>query len=53
MAIKEEQYDPGYEVAFGGAYGESAPEGGQSNGYCNFSTSEEKGWHHLSSVEHI
>lgn len=49
MAIKEEQYDPGYEVAFGGAYGESAPEGGQSNGYCNFSTSEEKGWYHLSS----
>ncbi|XP_052399324.1 G/T mismatch-specific thymine DNA glycosylase-like [Carassius gibelio] len=40
MAIKEEQYDPGYEVAFGGAYGEPAPEGGQSNGYCNFSTSE-------------
>lgn len=42
MAIKEEQYDPGYEVAFGGAYGEPAPEGGQSNGFCNFSTSEEK-----------
>ncbi|XP_026058305.1 G/T mismatch-specific thymine DNA glycosylase isoform X2 [Carassius auratus] len=42
MAIKEEQYDPGYETAFGGAYGELAPEGGQSNGYCSFSTSEEK-----------
>ncbi|XP_043084336.1 thymine DNA glycosylase, tandem duplicate 1 isoform X2 [Puntigrus tetrazona] len=42
MAIKEEHYDPGYEAAFGGAYGEQAPEGGQSNGYCNFSTSEEK-----------
>ncbi len=52
MAIKEEQYDPGYEVAFGGAYGEPAPEGGQSNGFCNFSTSEEKGWYHFSSVEH-
>ncbi|KTF75385.1 hypothetical protein cypCar_00018300 [Cyprinus carpio] len=42
MAIKEEQYDPGYETAFGGAYGEPVPEGGQSNGYCSFSTSEEK-----------
>ncbi|XP_059392799.1 thymine DNA glycosylase, tandem duplicate 1 isoform X2 [Carassius carassius] len=42
MAIKEEQYDPGYETAFGGAYGELVPEGGQSNGYCSFSTSEEK-----------
>uniref|UniRef100_A0A8C2FMN5 G/T mismatch-specific thymine DNA glycosylase n=1 Tax=Cyprinus carpio TaxID=7962 RepID=A0A8C2FMN5_CYPCA len=42
MAIKEEQYDPGYETAFGGAYGEPATEGGQSNGYCSFSTSEEK-----------
>ncbi|XP_073687727.1 G/T mismatch-specific thymine DNA glycosylase-like [Garra rufa] len=41
MAIKEEQYDPGYEQAFGGAYGEQAPEGSQSNGFCNFSTSEE------------
>ncbi|XP_050955718.1 thymine DNA glycosylase, tandem duplicate 1 isoform X2 [Labeo rohita] len=41
MAIKEEHYDPGYEAAFGGAYGEPAPEGGQSNGYCNFSASEE------------
>lgn len=51
MAIKEEQYDPGYETAFGGAYGEPATEGGQSNGYCSFSTSEEKGWYHLSSME--
>lgn len=44
IAVKEEQYDPGYEAAFGGAYGDSAPEGGQSNGFCNFSTSEETGW---------
>lgn len=43
MAIKEEQYDPGYETAFGGAYGETAPEMGQSNGFCNFA-SEETGW---------
>ncbi|MBN3313971.1 TDG glycosylase, partial [Atractosteus spatula] len=35
MAIKEEQYDPGYEAAFGGAYGEVGPE---SNGHCNFSS---------------
>ncbi|XP_005163071.1 thymine DNA glycosylase, tandem duplicate 1 isoform X1 [Danio rerio] len=41
IAVKEEQYDPGYEAAFGGAYGEAAPEGGQSNGICNFSASEE------------
>ncbi|XP_051979141.1 thymine DNA glycosylase, tandem duplicate 1 isoform X1 [Xyrauchen texanus] len=41
IAVKEEQYDPGYEAAFGGTYGEPPPEMGQSNGYCNFSTSEE------------
>ncbi|XP_065147893.1 thymine DNA glycosylase, tandem duplicate 1 isoform X1 [Paramisgurnus dabryanus] len=41
IAVKEEQYDPGYETAYGGAYGEPVPEMGQSNGYCNFSTSEE------------
>lgn len=52
MAIKEEQYDPGYEAAFGGVYGEPAPEGVQSNGYCNFSSSEKTGWYHLSSVKH-
>lgn len=35
MAIKEEAYDPGYEAAFGGAYGEGGPgpEEGQSNGH--------------------
>ncbi|XP_051545234.1 G/T mismatch-specific thymine DNA glycosylase-like isoform X2 [Myxocyprinus asiaticus] len=41
IAVKEEQYDPGYEAAFGGTYGDPAPDIGQSNGYCNFSTSEE------------
>ncbi|KAM9529600.1 G/T mismatch-specific thymine DNA glycosylase-like [Salvelinus alpinus] len=44
MAIKEEAYDPGYEAAFGGAYGEGGPgpEEGQSNGngHCNFSSAE-------------
>ncbi|KAA0724430.1 G/T mismatch-specific thymine DNA glycosylase [Triplophysa tibetana] len=40
MAIKEEQYDPGYETAFGGAYGETAPDMGQSNGFCNFASEE-------------
>lgn len=53
MAIKEEHYDPGYEAAFGGAYGEPAPEGGQSNGYCNFSASEETGWYHLWNTKDI
>ena len=35
MAIKEEAYDPGYEAALGGAYGEGGPgpEEGQSNGH--------------------
>ncbi|XP_066561335.1 G/T mismatch-specific thymine DNA glycosylase isoform X2 [Amia ocellicauda] len=37
MAIKEEQYDPGYEAAFGGAYGEAGPE---DNGHCNFTPAE-------------
>ncbi|XP_051975852.1 G/T mismatch-specific thymine DNA glycosylase-like isoform X2 [Xyrauchen texanus] len=41
IAVKEEQYDPGYEAAFGGTYGEPAPDIGQSNGFCNFSTTEE------------
>ncbi|XP_068452631.1 thymine DNA glycosylase, tandem duplicate 1 isoform X2 [Clinocottus analis] len=48
MAIKEEQYDPGYEDAFGGAYAEKGPEGdgaaagaqSQTNGHCTFSTAE-------------
>ncbi|KAJ8382738.1 hypothetical protein SKAU_G00035160 [Synaphobranchus kaupii] len=42
MAIKEEQYDPGYENAFGGTYSEAGGEAGggaeQSNGHCSFST---------------
>ncbi|CAK6954494.1 thymine DNA glycosylase%2C tandem duplicate 1 isoform X1 [Scomber scombrus] len=44
MAIKEEQYDPGYEDAYGGAYAERGPEGapteGQTNGHCTFSSGE-------------
>ncbi|XP_061085830.1 G/T mismatch-specific thymine DNA glycosylase-like [Conger conger] len=32
LAIKEEQYDPGYEEAFGGGYCETGPGAGQSNG---------------------
>ncbi|KAF7654144.1 hypothetical protein LDENG_00073440 [Lucifuga dentata] len=44
LAIKEEQYDPGYEDAYGGAYAERGPEGGQSqsqtNGHCTFSSAE-------------
>ncbi|CAL9696737.1 unnamed protein product [Knipowitschia caucasica] len=35
MAIKEEQYDPGYEDAYGGAYGEKG-EKGESNGHCTY-----------------
>ncbi|KAM9470766.1 G/T mismatch-specific thymine DNA glycosylase-like isoform 2-T2 [Clarias gariepinus] len=38
MAIKEEQYDPGYEAAYGGAYGEPGFEEG--NGHCAFSSGE-------------
>ncbi|XP_076027563.1 thymine DNA glycosylase, tandem duplicate 1 isoform X2 [Genypterus blacodes] len=41
-AIKEEQYDPGYEDAYGGAYAERGPDGepapSQTNGHCTFST---------------
>ncbi|XP_041966231.1 G/T mismatch-specific thymine DNA glycosylase-like isoform X2 [Alosa alosa] len=41
MAVKEEQYDPGYEAAYGGAYAEpgvgNEAEAGQSNGHCTFS----------------
>ncbi|XP_026030910.1 G/T mismatch-specific thymine DNA glycosylase isoform X1 [Astatotilapia calliptera] len=44
LAIKEEQYDPGYEDAYGGAYVERGPEGSQaesqSNGHCTFSSAE-------------
>lgn len=42
LAIKEEQYDPGYEDAYGGAYVEKEAEGGQAetqpNGHCTFSS---------------
>lgn len=39
MAIKEEQYDPGYEDAYGGAYAEGGAQEGRSqlNGHCTFS----------------
>ncbi|XP_045893768.1 thymine DNA glycosylase, tandem duplicate 1 [Micropterus dolomieu] len=47
MAIKEEQYDPGYEDAYGGVYAERGPEGGQAesqtNGHCTFSSVENTG----------
>lgn len=47
MAIKEEQYDPGYEDAYGGAYAERGPEGEpaqtQTNGHCTFSSVENRG----------
>lgn len=46
-AIKEEQYDPGYEDAYGGAYAERGAEGGQAqsqtNGHCTFSSAEHRG----------
>ncbi|MCI4380262.1 hypothetical protein PGIGA_G00237730 [Pangasianodon gigas] len=38
MAIKEEQYDPGYEAAYGGAYGE--PGFKENNGHCAFASGE-------------
>lgn len=42
LAIKEEQYDPGYEDAYGGAYTDRAAGGGpdqnQTNGHCAFSS---------------
>lgn len=42
LAIKEEQYDPGYEDAYGGAYVERGAEEGQAeiqpNGHCTFSS---------------
>lgn len=47
LAIKEEQYDPGYEDAFGGAYTEAGgmPGGGaeHSNGHCSFSAAGDTG----------
>lgn len=45
MAIKEEQYDPGYEDAYGGAYAEGGAREGQSqvNGHCTFSSGEPSG----------
>lgn len=56
MAIKEEAYDPGYEAAFGGAYGEGGPgpEEGQSNGngHCNFSSAENTGQHRDAWMDH-
>lgn len=40
MAIKEEQYDPGYEDAYGGEYapGGAAEPNQTSNGHCAFSS---------------
>lgn len=40
MAIKEEQYDPGYEDAYGGEYtqGGGAEPNQTSNGHCAFSS---------------
>lgn len=45
MAIKEEQYDPGYEDAYAGAYGEGGAKEGlsQVNGQCTFSSGETSG----------
>ncbi|XP_048885452.1 G/T mismatch-specific thymine DNA glycosylase-like [Brienomyrus brachyistius] len=43
MAIKQEQYDPGYEAAFGGAYGEVEPGASQSASQCSFSCGKEQG----------
>lgn len=48
LAIKEEQYDPGYEDAYGGAYAEQGPEEGQAqnqNGHCTFSAGQSSGNH--------
>lgn len=42
LAIKEEQYDPGYEDAYGGAYTDrgagAGPDQNQTNGHCDFSS---------------
>lgn len=38
MAIKEENYDPGYEAAYGGAYGD--PGMAEGNGHCAFASGE-------------
>lgn len=45
MAIKEEQYDPGYEDAYAGAYAEGGAKEDQSqvNGQCTFSSGEPSG----------
>lgn len=45
MAIKEEQYDPGYEDAYAGTYAEGGAKEGQSqvNGQCTFSSGEPSG----------
>ncbi|KAJ8245358.1 hypothetical protein GJAV_G00269910 [Gymnothorax javanicus] len=47
LAIKEEQYDPGYEDAYGGSYSEAGlgPKAGpeQSNGHCSFSNGNPEG----------
>lgn len=52
LAIKEEQYDPGYEDAYGGAY---VPEGdqaqGQVNGHCTFASAGNTGNNTL--MQHI
>ncbi|XP_036374102.1 G/T mismatch-specific thymine DNA glycosylase-like isoform X1 [Megalops cyprinoides] len=41
VAVKEEQYDPGYEAAYGGAYSEAGPGEEQSSGRCGFSAAGE------------
>lgn len=44
MAIKEEQYDPGYEDAYGGAYTEGGAKGqSHTNGHCTFSSAGPSG----------
>lgn len=43
LAIKEEQYDPGYEDAYGGAYVVGGPKESQANGHCTFSAAENSG----------
>lgn len=47
LAIKEEQYDPGYEDAYGGAYVEKGPVDlqaqSQINGHCTFSSAANSG----------
>uniref|UniRef100_A0A3P9NDD6 Uncharacterized protein n=1 Tax=Poecilia reticulata TaxID=8081 RepID=A0A3P9NDD6_POERE len=49
LAIKEEQYDPGYEDAYGGAYVERGAEEGQANsqtnGHCTLTSTANSGNH--------